>query len=1723
MLLRTKEESMRRMLLLACLLLMLVFVLAGWCRAGEMTSAVSLADLDLPHCQAFADGKAETTAPHGSLAQLLGLPEATPDAPAWSIGPSLAAERHFRLAFTRPIALGTICTTFTGPARAHLFAPNSGAYVSYLKPEAPLPGDVTKDDQWVLLPPGEVKTLPVNTTVRAVRFTWRGTPDKLVTTGLTPILLFRERYYNAVNLGRSQFRPRGKGSPDLWLGAWAQSQPLVGLVALPLNVNLARLELLKATSPFAPDFAAADQWQKLPNISGKAGPFSYTFAPAQPAKALRLTALQPRDNCFPLVIPLVALGTDPEVPSLDPPLPPYTFNYEMPVNGFVAIDITDNSGKLVRRLMAETPRAAGKVVERWDLKDAGGNPVPPGAYRWAGIARPPFTLTYETTVYNAGQPAWPAPAPGKGGGQWLGDHTCPTAACAVGDTLWFGCPVTESGHSIAVTDLEGNKVWHVQSLSGFHGADRIITDGKYAYLINSGLVQRVDPARAWKRETLLNLTYDQQHPSSRWNFFDTGAAVRDNKLYLAFTSDPVSWLQPSFLADTLEPTKCDPLVYLKRGNGKRSYNNDPVYGAAGYDELMQLYAAFLLDRMPANSPSLAGIELPSSEQAYFGDAPEKGALAGTLTAVFKEPIPLGSLLLPDATTKVYALKPGATLATTEEDEPGEIDLDGGAAGDEATPFDPEKWTQIPVVPGGKGRPALALAPEKGLRTTALRFQAKRVTFCLPMARRFEDIAPQAEVVATEGTVTPKGGWSFKRAANDPLTPYTPACMALVWKQEVTLRGVSLIRPITGNIAVDIWTGPAGADPKTALTDDAGWQEIGRIKPVFIQWVSWPGQPTVKTFDFGALRTTRAVRVRFLRPGWCLNPYTGDFQSVPPEQHAGGVETVVAYRYLGGDPEQLPVALNERITEIQLPADDATGARVLRHLPFPKPGNMAVDGKGMLHVVSDGQVVTVPLADGEKSRVVIARDKLEKPAFLAFDAEGLLYVSDCGPKVVKVFNPATGALVRTIGTPGGLVVGPWDSTRFDQPTAVTVDKLGKVWVVDSSMQPKRITRFSHDGVVEKTFMGPTNYGGGGWMDPQDKSIVMYAGMKFRIDWPAKTWKMESLLFKPGQPGCTDSSLPERAVYVNGQRYLVGDMGVGYARYTPVQVICRERDNRAVALAAAGNLAYWSDIDRYPALQKAYGRRDRNAYGFVWSDRNGDSTPQVEEVQLTNRSNFYASQATSRVGDDLSFTFPGARLRPTEILPNGVPVYDMAKLELLPLLDQINWTTGDGRTFVIGNRLLAPDGTTTLWSYPDNFLGGFGDARSGFGHDRPAGVLNGELTPIGHFTLGKEELFVANSNQGDWFVYTGDGFLVGCIFGGPSGFGRRNWNMPDWTPGKVDLSDVRLPGEHYFGSVTKADDGKVYAIAGHNHISVVRVDGFEGLSRLSGGALTVTNTDLKQTAAWELEKTAREQQRQEVKTARIVSIDQGITVDGALDDWPPQLSFVVHDWLERSPFSAPKRHIDTEAAVIADADNLYVAVRTVQGMKNAGGDVKTLFKTGDCVDICLGLDPKADPQRRTPVPGDVRIVVARVKGEPVMVIYKAVVANAKADTRTLFSSPVGEVNFDVVAVVPEPNVSFAEEARSATEKGTTIEIAIPWTLLGVPVPPIGTRLRGDVGVIVGDEGGVKTVARHYWSGKAQTIISDVPSEARLAPALWGDFYVTEPDKDMKFGNAGDIDLH
>jgi hypothetical protein len=144
---------------------------------------------------------------------------------------------------------------------------------------------------------------------------------------------------------------------------------------------------------------------------------------------------------------------------------------------------------------------------------------------------------------------------------------------------------------------------------------------------------------------------------------------------------------------------------------------------------------------------------------------------------------------------------------------------------------------------------------------------------------------------------------------------------------------------------------------------------------------------------------------------------------------------------------------------------------------------------------------------------------------------------------------------------------------------------------------------------------------------------------------------------------------------------------------------------------------------------------------------------------------------------------------------------------------------------------------------------------------------------------------------------------------------------------------------------------------------------------------------------------------------------------------------------------------------------------------------------------------DLKRAQPVKGDVRLLVTRVKGKTLAVLYRPVDPGVKSEP-VVFTSTVKSVRFDSVVDVSADVQLASDIARD--EKGRTVgatyEFSIPLERLGL-YPKVGQTIKGDLGVLRGD--GLRTLERSYWSNKAAGIVSDTPSEAELSPYLWGTF--------------------
>ena len=128
----------------------------------------------------------------------------------------------------------------------------------------------------------------------------------------------------------------------------------------------------------------------------------------------------------------------------------------------------------------------------------------------------------------------------------------------------------------------------------------------------------------------------------------------------------------------------------------------------------------------------------------------------------------------------------------------------------------------------------------------------------------------------------------------------------------------------------------------------------------------------------------------------------------------------------------------------------------------------------------------------------------------------------------------------------------------------------------------------------------------------------------------------------------------------------------------------------------------------------------------------------------------------------------------------------------------------------------------------------------------------------------------------------------------------------------------------------------------------------------------------------------------------------------------------------------------ARLMYDAENLYAAfdVQDDSPWKNSGGDLTTLFKTGDCVDIWLGPSAGKRP------PGAGRRPRADRAGRTVSRRRCCSSKRWPTDAKPVpFRSPSGEVVLDRVSPLAEARVAVVIDAR-----GYRLEAAMPWKSLG-----------------------------------------------------------------------------
>jgi hypothetical protein len=824
-----------------------------------------------------------------------------------------------------------------------------------------------------------------------------------------------------------------------------------------------------------------------------------------------------------------------------------------------------------------------------------------------------------------------------------------------------------------------------------------------------------------------------------------------------------------------------------------------------------------------------------------------------------------------------------------------------------------------------------------------------------------------------------------------------------------------------------------------------------------------------------------------------------------------------YRWNGGASGDSLAAWNGLVV-ISVPQDgvllvvDPLGKKkLIGTVAIADPRGVLFDPQGRLLVATATQVRRLTV-DLDKALVitdeVLVAAGLEDAQQLALDKAGNLYVGDWGTShQVKVFNPA-GKPLRTIGKPGGRQLGAFDAQRLHRPKGLAVDGRDQLWVVDCEHLPKRITTWSStDGKLLKSFVGGPGYGGGGTLDPEDPTRLFFGfydgGYTMKLDWTKGTYAVDSVYLrdkgKATQPDRDNAigAVPEDVHRVGGHTFLVPNFANALASNNGIGMIWHLGSNGiAEPVALVGGLhlreeshGSWNPA-RNPGVQEFFdnpgdGKKVGYAELVIWSDRNRDGRASPDEFGYWRTKIPYIG-GNPRFNADLSFTTHGFAFPAPTILPNGVPVWPQ-EAALTPLtgtdVPENTVATGDGWVLHVGrdfrNNKLNPPGRHNailgwrndkrLWEYP---------SLSGQHIPTNPGTIVMAQRYLGvPFKAQRGEagtVFGINGEKGTMYLMTSDGLFLQDVGGDMRVVPTIGEKYPEAKRGMV-VEGVSFHDEHYGPRLAQTKAGEVILLAGKEFSAVFRVDGLQAVKRRTFATVTLEAARLAG-----LPPTIVVQPRKQGRQTLAVAIGGSAPqTDGDLSDWPASTVWAKLDGR-------------ASAAVRIAGDRLHAAWRTGDpaALANATGEPTLAFKRGGAVDLMLAADPKAPDNRREPAAGDLRLLATMQAGKPIAVLYRSVVSGTAETARVPFISPVGRVDFDRVEVV-SGQVQLAQS-------GGDIELSVPLALLGLQ-PAEGQVLRGDLGLLRGS--GAVTTQRLYWNNLDTAICSDVPSEARLAPANWG----------------------
>jgi hypothetical protein len=825
------------------------------------------------------------------------------------------------------------------------------------------------------------------------------------------------------------------------------------------------------------------------------------------------------------------------------------------------------------------------------------------------------------------------------------------------------------------------------------------------------------------------------------------------------------------------------------------------------------------------------------------------------------------------------------------------------------------------------------------------------------------------------------------------------------------------------------------------------------------------------------------------------PPTEEWKNLKPEERAQKVPELARLPYLAGVAQPLcGLAMQgnriyvSRLLDDSVEVYDMTTAEKVGQVAVPRPFGVEVD-RGKLYVVSGKQVLRFNAASLAPEGAAISAG-LEEPYGIAVDASGTFWITDLGAaQQVKRFSP-DGKLMAAFGKAGGrpLAGGKFVKEDFLDPTGICVEpNTGQVFFGED-VAPKRLVALDSEGRFLREWLGPYYWGGAGFqVDVRHQPMQLYAFsggsvIRFNLNLQEGTSELDAVWPTVDFKGPAGQQV---LFYYYRQGRLVYHGDLPYLCVAGHDVSIFKVDGYRLLPSA------FVSTGRFGALESLGLGKPTYTGGVIWHDANGNGLVDPEEVKLYKElpqpwPAGYWEPSVGRTSDPQDFTLTTAgaagvySLAPSGFDPAGNPLFDFASIKPLaaplpyPATDPIPRIGEDGSIYY------------SRWSYakPGEQPKGLDWAAritdTGFAKLHPDGTPAWKV-------MRKAESF-RKPDQAYAMQYM-DGPYQGCLFGDDCTGGQTYVVDEDGLIlGNLFQDVVRGPSpspytmyvEHFTSAYfTDPATQQLYALTGADDIRVFRISGIDSVQRLQGTVAFTQNPAPKVAPAAAAEK-----------LARAILFRQAPQIDGDLGEWKdvPKQEMAV---------GKPGEEGSATFQLGYDAKNLYAAFHVVDSspLVNAGVALDTIWKYGDSLDLYLACDPGANPDRKEPVPGDVRLVLTKYQGKPLVLAYRARVPGTR--NPAVFTSAVGRYTIDVVEPIRDARLAFKTDPDG---RGYTAELTVPLSALPPLAPKPGLQIGFDAGVDFSDAAGQFNAVRVFWTGR-EAMVRDVPTEATFFQDKWG----------------------